>query len=305
MAKDWEAPFSEWTGQAEDAERRRYEWTRDQIDEALRGTSGPLRNHTFKVYAKGSYPNFTNVVKDSDVDVAVELTTFIQNDFIHDASAMTLDSIPGATPYSGGYTLAQFKDDVEAALTAQFGAAAVDRGKKAIHIRESQRGLAADVVPCNTHRTYVSPTTYREGIELRNDARPLQDIVNYPKQHLERGKDKNSETHRRYKSVVRILKHLENEMVAKNVIEVVPSFLIESAIWNAPNTAFNWPDSWSGRVREVLGHIYNGTRSNDCVQSDDWLEANGIKYLFHSDQSWTYEQANDFTVRAWNYLGWD
>jgi len=26
------------------------------------------------VYAKGSYPNFTNVVRDSDVDIAAELT---------------------------------------------------------------------------------------------------------------------------------------------------------------------------------------------------------------------------------------
>ncbi|HEY2715454.1 MAG TPA: hypothetical protein VGI73_04460 [Solirubrobacterales bacterium] len=29
------------------------------------------------MYPKGSYPNFTNVVRDSDVDIAVELQTGI------------------------------------------------------------------------------------------------------------------------------------------------------------------------------------------------------------------------------------
>jgi hypothetical protein len=301
MAKISESTFSDWTGRASDAEQRRYEWTRDAVREALRDW-GPLQSYTFDVYAKGSYPNFTNVVRDSDVDVAAELTEFIRNDFIHDAAGLSIQAL-GKSQYIGGYSLPAFKDDVEQALIRRFGMAAVDRGKKAVHVRESRQGLAADVVPCVTHRTYTSRTSYREGIQLLNDARPAEHIINYPKQHLKRGTEKNDRTSRRYKRVVRILKRMENEMVTKNVIGEVPSFLIESAVWNVPDTHFNAPSSWTGRVQNALAVIFNGTLSGDCVQSDEWLEANGIKYLFHPTQNWTYQQAHEFAAKAWDYAG--
>ena len=303
MTRDWESTFANWTGPASDAEQQRYERTRDAINQALRDSS-QLADYSFNVYPKGSYPNFTNVVRDSDVDIAAELTEFIRNDFVHDAQGLTLGDL-GKPQYTGGYTLAAFKDDVEAALTAAFGSTAVDRGNKAIHIRESSQSLAADVVPCVTHRTYIRRDYYREGIQLRNDARPLDHIINYPRQHLEAGTAKNGRTDRRYKRVVRILKRLENEMVEEGLLEEVPSFLIESATWNTSSSAFLNPDNWMGRVREVLAQIFNGTLSNECVQSDDWLEANGIKYLFHSSQPWTYQQAHSFAHEAWEYVGFE
>jgi hypothetical protein len=63
MARDWESTFSDWTGRASDAEQSRYEWTRGQIEDALRGNPR-LSAYSFEVYVKGSYPNFTNVVRD-------------------------------------------------------------------------------------------------------------------------------------------------------------------------------------------------------------------------------------------------
>jgi hypothetical protein len=300
MARDWEATFSNWTGPASDAEEDRYTWTRNAINDAL-SEYAALRDYPFKVYAKGSYPNFTNVVRDSDVDVAAELTEFIQNSFIHAASGLSLRAL-GRSVYTGGYSLPRFKDDVEQALIAKFGQTAVDRGKKAIHIRESRRGLAADVVPCVTHRTWTSRANYREGIRLQHDDRTWEEIVNYPAQHLARGTEKNDRTSKRYKRVVRILKRLENEMVDKGVIEEVPSFLIESAVWNVADASFA-AATWTGRVQNALARIFNGTLSSDCVQSDEWLEANAIKYLFHSSQKWTYEQAHEFASRAWDYVG--
>jgi hypothetical protein len=186
MARDWESTFSDWTGRASDAEEGRYEWTRGEIEDALRGNPR-LSAYTFKVYAKGSYPNFTNVVRDSDVDVAAELTSFFQNDFIEEATGLSLADV-GVVPYTGDASLEGFKDSVHGALVEHFGNGPVERGKKAIHIRESSRGLAADVVPCVTHRTYFSRTYYEEGIRLRNDANPSEPIENYPKQHLDRAR---------------------------------------------------------------------------------------------------------------------
>ena len=302
MPRDWESTFASWIEPASDAEQRRYEWTRDEINEALR-RSVRLDAYSFKVYAKGSYPNFTNVVRDSDVDVAAELTTLFKMDFIHGAAGLTLADV-GVTPYTGDASLAGFKDDVHVALVDYFGAGSVERGKKAIHIRESTRGLAADVVPCVTHRTYFSRTRYEEGIRLRNDARPADTIENYPKQHLEEGVRKNDATSRRFKRVVRILKRLENEMVDRGIIDPVPSFLIESAVFNVPSPDFT-TSSWTGRVRNALAHIHNGTMTTDCVSSSDWMEVNRIKYLFHASQSWTHGQAHEFASRAWNYIGFD
>jgi hypothetical protein len=302
VARDWESTFSGWTERASDAEQSRYEWTRDQIDEALRGDAR-LQAYSFTTYPKGSYPNFTNVVRDSDVDIAAELTTLFQMEFIHDAAGLTLADVD-VTPYTGDASLSGFKDDVHKALVDHFGAGPVDRGNKAIHIRESGAGLAADVVPCVTHRTYFSRTRFAEGIRLRNDARPTEVIENYPKQHLDEGIRKNDAASRRFKRVVRILKRLENEMVDRGIIGEVPSFLIESAVFNTPTAHFN-PSTWTGRVRNVLAHIFNGTMSSECVSSSEWMEVNRIKCLFHASQNWTHQQAHEFAARAWDYIDFD
>lgn len=302
VGRDWEAAFSSWKGKASESEQDRYERTCRAIGDALRAT-GHLEKYEFTVYAKGSYPNFTNVVLDSDVDIAVELTTYRRNRFIHAAKGLSIQDL-GLTPYGGDATLAGFKDDVQHALIAYFGDDAVDRGSKAIRVSENSGRLPADVVPCVSERTWISRTGYNDGIRLLNDRDPEERIINYPKQHLERGTEKNDETSRRYKRVVRILKRLENEMVKEGIIEAVPSFLIESSVWNTPNSGFD-ATSWKGRVRVALAHIYNETRTVDCFTSDDWLEANGIKYLFFTGQNWTYQDAHEFASKAWDYIGFD
>jgi hypothetical protein len=299
MGRDWEHTFASWYQRASDSEQTRYENTCKAINEALRGSSR-LNDSRFDVYAKGSYPAFTNVVRDSDVDIAAELMSYYSTEFIHDAEGLTVEDV--GTPYAGSATLAGFKDDVERALIAAFGQPAVKRGNKAIHIRESRRNLKADVVPCVTHKSWLSRTSSRTGIELRNDTRPSQEIHNYPKQHLEEGTKKNDVTSRRYKRVVRILKRLENEMVDKDIIDVVPSFLIESAVYNVPNATFA-ASTWTARVESALTHIYNGTKTDACVASMDWLEVNRCKFLFASGQAWTHQTANSFALQAWRYLG--
>jgi hypothetical protein len=109
-------------------------------------------------------------------------------------------------------------------------------------------------------------------------------------------------TNRRYKRVVRILKRLENEMVDRGVITAVPSFLIESAVFNVPDRCFVL-STWTARVEAALTHIFNGTKTDDCVGSEDWLEVNRCKYLFSGEQSWSRGTANDFALQAWRYVG--
>jgi hypothetical protein len=293
-----ESTLSSWTGPASDAEDERHDNARRAITDAIRASTA-FTDANLKVYAKGSYPNHTNVVRDSDVDVAVEMTSILKLDFEHDATGMTMQDF-GIQPYSRSYDPDDLKDDVEAALQARFGASAVSRGNKALHVRESSTRLAADVVPCYTARIYIDRYgRHIEGIKIEPDRGSR--IQNFPAQHLVEGRSKNANTIRRYKSVVRILKRLENKMVAEDVIGVVPSFLVESLVWNTPNPVFA-AGTWTDRVQGVLVNVWDGLASADAEER--WLEANAVQMLFGSHQSWTREHARQFAYDAWNYIGY-
>lgn len=293
MPTKTESHLQSWTGRASDAEQARYDWTKDQIRQALRG--GNLERYDFAVYPKGSYPNHTNVVRDSDVDIAVELTELRRHEFIHSAAGMTIADL-GLSRYEGGYSLSAFKNDVQSALERQFGTAAVDRGNKAIHVRETSRSLKADVVVCQTLKSHHGRSSgdVRTGILIQPDSG--REIHNFPKQHLDEGVRKNDATYRRFKRLVRIVKRLENEMVDNSVIKPVPSFLMESMVWNVPNPIFD-KDTWNLRLQEALRHMFHADKS-------DWLEVNNIKYLFRAGQKWTEQQAVDFVRSAWHYMGY-
>lgn len=293
MARKTEEQLQSWTGQASDSEQSRYEWTKEKVRESLKG--GALDEYHFDVYPKGSYPNHTNVVRDSDVDIAVELTSIQHHEFIHDAKGMTLTDF-NLTPYTGDYSAKKFKNDVEAALCRQFGTTAVDRGNKAIHVRESSQGLKADVVVCQTLKSHPSPrvTATRTGILIEPDHGA--DVHNFPKHHLDEGVFKNDATAKRFKRLVRIVKRLENEMVEAGASPVVASFLMESMLWNVPDHIFNGNFTWHNRLKAALGHIYNAT------DRAKWLEVNNIKFLFHNSQKWTESEALAFIENAWRYL---
>lgn len=294
-----ESTLASWTGSASDAEDERHDNARRAITEAIRDSSA-FDGANLSIYAKGSYPNHTNVVRDSDVDVAVEMTSIIYLDFEHAATGMSKEEF-GITPYSGGYDPDDLENDIEAALSAKFGPSAVTRGNKALHVRQSSTRLAADVVPCYAKRIYYSRYgSYHQGIVIRPDRGRW--IDNFPKQHLDKGREKNTNTLRRYKSVVRILKRLENKMVDENVISVVPSFLIESLVWNTPNEIFVFRDTWTERVKGVLVHVWEALEPVDS--ESHWLEANDVQLLFGGHQTWSRHQARRFAHDAWNYLAY-
>jgi len=259
-----------------------------------------------KVYAKGSYRNNTNVRRDSDVDVAVEYTGINFPTYGKTADPAQIDRALGLTPYDGplldarGETnMALFKDAVGEALTGAFGSSTVTRHNKVFTVRESSRSLAADVIPCATHVHYWSTTSSATGVRLLPDRPTWHRVDNYPQQHYANGVVKNERTQRRFKRVVRILKTLENRMVADGVSPVVPGYLVECLVHGAPDPCFSGY-SWGSRVRQVLAHIWTDTESAECESR--WLEVNGVKLLFHSTQKWTRQSARDFVNAAWQYV---
>jgi hypothetical protein len=301
-----EDQLSNWTKPAFDNEDQKREATERMIREAIRGHA-LLKTLPIEVYAKGSYKNNTNVRRDSDVDVAVEYTGIMYPTYHTDVEEAAVDRAQGLGPYTGTFRTAsgktdirQFKNAVGDALTAAFGAGAITRHNKVFTVRESSRSLAADVVPCATHKHYWSATSWAQGIRLLPDKPTRPGIDNYPQQHYERGVAKNDDTSRRFKCVVRILKNLENQMVKDGTSPEVASYLIESRVYNAPRTCFmNW-STWGGRVRSVLVHGWEDTEAVECEKR--WYEVNHIKYLFHVSQKWSRDEARSFVHAAWQYV---
>ncbi len=300
-----EDQLATWTKPAFGNEDERRRNTESMIRAAISGHR-LLKTLSIDVYGKGSYKNNTNVRRDSDVDVAVEYTGIIYSDYGPDTNQATVRQQRGMEPYSGPFRdaggrtqIGEFKNAVGEALREAFGSAAVTRSNRVFTVRESSRSLAADVVPCTTYRKYWSPSRFNQGIRLLPDRSPGHWIHNYPSQHYENGVTKNEATSKRFKSVVRILKNLENRMVDDGVSPVVASYLIECLVYNAPQDCFTG-SSWARRVRAVLAHVWEDTE--DAESEKRWYEVNGIKYLFHVWQSWDRDDARAFVHAAWQYV---
>ncbi len=300
-----EAQLANWTKPAFDNEDERRVSTERLIREALRGHP-LLRTLPIDVYAKGSYKNNTNVRRDSDVDVAVEYTGIVFPQYGPDTSQAAVRAALGTSSYAGPFRTASGETDIAAfkgaigdALVSAFGPAAVTRHNKVFTVRESTRSLAADVVPCGTYRKYWSPTRYNEGIRLLPDRDPGHWITNYPQQHYDNGVAKNDHTSRRFKSVVRIMKNLENRMVADGAHPEIASYLVESLVYGCPDRCFGG-STWAWRVRAVISHVWSDTENVAC--ETQWLEVNGIKYLFHAWQKWDRADARSFAHAAWQYV---
>ena len=300
-----EDQLSAWTSKAFNNEDEKAKNTEAMIRAAI-DADRLLASLSIEVYAKGSYKNNTNVRRDSDVDIAVEYHGMITPIYGPRTDSQEVRRVRGTSPYSGPFRdsaghadIGMFKEAVGRALVAAFGEGAVTRHNKVFTVRESSRSLAADVVPCNTYRRYFSPQNFRQGIRLIPDRDPGFTVVNYPQPHYENGVAKNKATTMRFKPLVRILKNLENKMVAERTSLEVASYLIECLVYNAPRASFE-KATWAARTRSVLAHIWEDTEDAECETR--WYEVNGYKYLFHTHQRWTRGEARDFVHAAWQYV---
>lgn len=306
MARDWEATLRSWVKPPSDNEDTKRNKTETEIKEALRASS-TLKNVRYKVYAKGSYANNTNVRLDYDVDIAVECTEFFYYDHVGTGADVRKAAALEATitPYKGGYTSQDFKRDVESALVDYYGRSAVTRGNMAMRVREKKTTLPADVVPCFEYH-YIFDTNYYGNALYHQGTRVYKDeggyVHNWPSQQYACGVTKNDATGRRYKRMVRALKRLENELAQQGKIEALPSFLMECLVYNAPNSNFNYT-TYLADMQAVLAFIFNETRSKETCH--DWLEVSERKYLFRSAQPWTYSQAHELASKAWDHMGFD
>jgi hypothetical protein len=288
-----EETLAGWTGPSSDTEQDKQERTERMVKQAVSDHSG-FKGCSLSVYAKGSYPNNTNVRSDSDVDIAVQC---------HDVEYWE-EIQPGlhvrASPYRGIWTPQKLRDELVSALRANFSQVDAS-GSTAIEIAASSARMDADVIPCFDYRYYMNGWNRTGAKTFRKDGTSL---VNYPDQHLASGRAKNTATNGYFKNAVRILKRVENAMLTNGIHREVPSYFIECLVYNCPNSIL-LRTTWTETVRGILIHIWNGLEGAEPGQeSERWLEVNDCKFLFHTDQKWTRQDGRDFSNAAWNYLGY-
>jgi len=248
-----------------------------------------------EVFGQGSYANDTNVRLNSDIDINVRC----MEGFLVDLPNGKSDSDFGLLD-AGGLSFTEYKNAVENALVKKFGRSSVTRNDKCITIEENSYRIETDVVPTFDYRSYYANGTFSQGAKFYADSG--KSIVNYPLQHINNGKSKNSLTQRRFKRLTRIYRRIRYKMMEDglSVNDKITSFLLECLVWNVPNPTFNQYYSWTDRLKNSIIYLHENT--TELEKCKEWGEVSEILYLFYSGRKWTHSDVNAYLVQMWNYL---
>jgi hypothetical protein len=297
---DRKAVLSQWIKPSSDTEQDQQARAERMVREAI-GAHAVFDRSKLLIYAKGSYPNNTNVRRDSDVDIAVELQDCV---YIEHLPGITPPASSSSTSYTGPWTRSSWRSQVKAALINKFGAPAVDAsGKIAINVSAIAGSRpSTDIVPSFDYRRYddTAHTIVNVGsCVFPSDGGSM--IVNWPQQQLENGRTKNTATGGRYKSYVRALKNAENKLAADGTITDLPSYFIECLGYNVPNDVLQVGDLDAG-FRATLVNLWE--RITDGSAAEEIKEPNRLKWLFKGAKSWSVADAKSLVLNTWNYLGY-
>jgi len=293
MAKFTEETLNTWRQPPSDTEETKLNNAERMVKEALK-ESEELKSKNIDVFGQGSYPNNTNVKLNSDIDINACLSDTI---FVNIPKGKKQEDFG----YSDSeYKFSEYKDAVEKALVAKFGRSEVVRNDKCITIKENSYRVEADVVPTFKYNRHEENGGKAIGTKFITDN--WKSIENYPIQHIDNGKKKNTDTQRRFKRLTRIFKRLRYKMIddGENVSDNISSFLLESLVFNVPDNIFNDNDTWTDRLKESIRYLYNATKEEKTCKN--WGEVSELLYLFHSGRKWKNTDVNSFLAQAWKYL---
>ena len=256
--------------------------THKSIRNALEKHAWP-NGMNYNAYLQGSYANYTNIRGNSDVDLVIESSSVSYSNLNEDEKRRLGIG-------RGSYDYRAFRDEVLKALTSYYGANLVDAsGQKSIKIAASGNRLAADAVPCITYKHYNNWSVVAEGITFWTQS-SNQQVINFPKIHLQKGSAKNQRTKNRYKPSIRMFKNARERILANNPVlqGSYPSYFVECLLYNVPDSCFS--NSYSETFYDVVKFLLsqNSHLSQYYCQNEQLL-------LFgsHSTQ-WNITEARDF-----------
>lgn len=285
-----------WTAKLSDTEDRRAENAVNMAKKAI-SEHDKLRKMNIEVFTQGSYANNTNVRTESDVDVCVMLKGTFHPEYASGKCGSDYGFVDSELTFDN------YRDMVKEALVSKFGITQVKDGNKSIKIEENTYHVNADVVPSFQLRNYyyhdsILPERYVEGIWFV--ARDGEKVSNYPKVHVDNGKMKNNASGKKYKKLVRLLKHIKNDMVDNGFADgnTISSFLIECLVWNVPNSIITGYSTWTETIRQVIIYLYNEIDNN---KHQKWGEVSEMLYLF-KNRKWTDQNVKDWLISVWTYM---
>lgn len=290
--------FKSWGSAPSITEQLKMENAETAVRKAIKANA-ILSSMDISIIPQGSYKSRTNVRNDSDVDICVCLNSTFFPRYPQGKSNEDYGNSEGSILF------AHFKNLVQEALEAYFGKTSVTRGNKAFDIHSNTYRLDADVVPAFAYLHYYDTGNnyhYPKGICFLADDGAK--IINWPHHVYENCKRKHDSTGQRYRKMTRILKRLRNRMQEESISEAkdIPSFLIQSMVWGAPDDHFNRA-TYSSDVRAVLAHCHNETLPTG--KHTILREVNDIKNIYGPHQPCTREKAHAFFSKAWSFLGFE
>ncbi|WFO17105.1 nucleotidyltransferase [Cellulophaga baltica 4] len=293
MAKFTEETLTNWTKPPSNSEQTKLENSERMVRDAI-SSDAKLKTKSTETFGQGSYANNTNVRLNSDIDINVRYT----GGFYYNLPAEKTKEDFGITPTT--YSFSEFKNDVENALVNKFGRSEVVRNDKCITVKENSYRVETDVVPTWNYRRYSTDGNYVLGAKFISDKGT--EVINYPKQHIQNGINKNNNTSRRFKRLTRLHRKLRYKMQEDgiNVSDNITSFLIECLVWNVPNTKIDNYYSWTERLKQSIIYIHEQTKEQDSC--NEWGEVSELLYLWRGNRKWSRADVNQYMVQLWQYL---
>ena len=300
MAKFTEEQLYSWTKPASESEEGKISNAISMIKDAI-DKSEYLKSKDIEVFVQGSYANNTNVKTRSDVDVNIMLKDTFYDSYPDGLTREDYGFVDGTNKFS------IYKEEVRKALLSKFETRNIEIGNKSIKIIDNSYRVEADAVPSFQYRNYKyidskESDNFVEGVKFFSTSG--EEVINYPKKHIENGIVKNTQTKRRFKRVARILKRIRHKM-KEDKIEVnqnISSFLIECLVWNVPNKTLDNYNTWEERLKQTIIFLYKETKDFDLCK--EWREISELLYLFHDKRKWSYKDVNEFARQVWQYMEW-
>lgn len=259
-------------------------WTEAGSDTAAQNSYASVRKaladiekrRNVEIFLQGSYANSTNIRADSDVDIVVMTKWTFQGAIDRLGPQRKAEY---AALGASDYQITDLRQEVTDALTAYYGSNRVHPRNKCIKVDKAPGYVDADVVPAVQYRWYTSPNAdlsrdFVEGISIA-PARGGR-IINFPKEHITNGQNKNAVCSGRYKQTVRQVKRLRNRAVDEGRLmhDDAPGYLLECMVYNVPTERFS--GSNSGRLQDVVLWLRHASKS-------DFLSCDRIHTLFGTD----------------------
>ena len=297
MSRFSEQTLRSWERPASENEEQRISNAIRMIKDAINSSENlKARRNNIEIFVQGSYANNTNVRANSDVDVCVMLKAPFYTEYPVGFNRNHY----GFT--KGNYSFKEFRLDLFKALKEKTPDIKV--GNKSLKTASNSYRVETDAIPSFQYRNYrlsnsYNPDRFIDGIKFYSASN--LEVINYPKQHIENGKEKNRVTQRRYKRLVRVVKRIRHQMIKENqpVDNAISSFLIECLIWNLPNNNIII-DCPIERLKQTIIYLYKATLNE--IKPKDWKEVSNILPLFDSTRKWNISKTNLFLKQMWQFL---